>query len=293
MVFDLAPDNRDQPDAVLLDDLRSASARLGGRKLSREAYSQVGRFSTSTIAGRFGGWGKALIKAGLLPPRHFSVSRDECITDLRRVAAGLSSDIVTVALYRRLGQYSEKPFKRHFGGWPEALTAAGLKTSDQYHPRTTDEDLLENLEAVWQRLGRQPTVNDMFAPHSRFSADTYKRRFGGFRKALEVFVSAAGDASHGRSALDTASGSEVSDPPQGPRSKGGVRTGNRSVGWRLRYLVLERDRFSCRACGRSPRTEPATVLHVDHVTAWVQGGLTVEANLQTLCERCNIGKGAR
>jgi 5-methylcytosine-specific restriction endonuclease McrA len=32
------------------------------------------------------------------------------------------------------------------------------------------------------------------------------------------------------------------------------------------------------------------VLHVDHKTAWANGGETVLENLQTLCSKCNIGK---
>ncbi|MCW5775769.1 MAG: HNH endonuclease [Phycisphaeraceae bacterium] len=34
------------------------------------------------------------------------------------------------------------------------------------------------------------------------------------------------------------------------------------------------------------------MLHVDHILAWSNGGETVLANLQTLCDRCNLGKGA-
>ena len=105
-----------------------------------------------------------------MPPRHFSVSRADCVGDLRRVAAELGVETLTVALYKKCGKYSEKPFERHFDGWVGALHAAGLKVSDRYHYRSSDEELFENLETVWQRLGRQPTVNDMFAPLSRFSA---------------------------------------------------------------------------------------------------------------------------
>lgn len=288
MAFQLAPDNRNQPDEVLLDDLRTASSKLGGRKLSREAYAQIGRFAAATIAGRFGGWGKALVKAGLVPPRNFSVSRDDCVKDLQRVAAELGITTLTVAVYRKFGRYSEKPFEHHFTGWVDALHAAGLSVSDQYHSRSSNEDLFENLEAVWQRLGRQPTVNDMVPPLSRFSAHSYKRRFGGFRRALEAFVAASHD-----SVADLPEASDSPDPnAQSALPAVAPRAGARSVGWRLRYLVLKRDRFCCRACGRSPANEPGTLLHIDHVVPWSLGGPTTEANLQTLCDRCNIGKGA-
>jgi 5-methylcytosine-specific restriction endonuclease McrA len=60
----------------------------------------------------------------------------------------------------------------------------------------------------------------------------------------------------------------------------------------LRYEVLQRDGFRCVMCGRSPGKEAGVMLHVDHIRPWSAGGETVKENLQTLCERCNLGKGA-
>ena len=169
------------------------------------------------------------------------------------------------------------------------MEAAGLNVSDAYKPRLLDEALFENLEAVWRRLGRQPTVNDMHRPLSAHSAHTYKRRFGGWRKALEKFVAA------------TATDKQSEQGPATPSVQQGVALATveepilgkvRGVGWRLRYLVLKRDRFACRACGRSPASHPGVELQVDHIVAWSNGGLTVEGNLQTLCAQCNVGKGA-
>ena len=64
----------------------------------------------------------------------------------------------------------------------------------------------------------------------------------------------------------------------------------REVGPRLRYQILVRDHFRCRICGRSPATDPAVKLHIDHVKPWASGGETTLDNLQTLCETCNAGK---
>ena len=69
----------------------------------------------------------------------------------------------------------------------------------------------------------------------------------------------------------------------------GHRTG-RDPSLRLRFGVMKRDNFCCRACGASPALQPGLTLHVDHVKAWSVGGETVEENLQTLCEACNQGK---
>ncbi|HBG61956.1 MAG TPA: hypothetical protein DDX37_09030 [Candidatus Omnitrophica bacterium] len=64
----------------------------------------------------------------------------------------------------------------------------------------------------------------------------------------------------------------------------------RDINWRLRFLVLKRDNFKCKACGSSLATDTGIILHVDHIKAWASGGETVLENLQTLCSKCNIGK---
>ncbi len=291
-MFQLSPNNRDQPDEVLLDDLRAVSASLGGRKLTRELYASRGRFAPATVANRFHGWGRALERAGLESPRHFSVSQSEAINDLQRVAQTLGVEILPITLYRQHGKYSEKVFAQNFGGWVNALKAAGLKTSDQFHPRTADEQLFENLEIVWQALGRQPMVNDMFAPRSRFSTHAYKRRFGSWRKALEAFVVASSVVAPENRQVSFPSQSTTHATLHTTQDALTVTSRTRSVGWRLRYAVLSRDHFSCMACGRSPANQPGVALQVDHVVPWSRGGPTIESNLQTLCEQCNGGKGA-
>lgn len=58
---------------------------------------------------------------------------------------------------------------------------------------------------------------------------------------------------------------------------------------KLRFAILERDGFKCRACGRNPR-EHGVVLHVDHIVAIDNGGKTETDNLHTLCKDCNLAK---
>lgn len=60
---------------------------------------------------------------------------------------------------------------------------------------------------------------------------------------------------------------------------------------KLRYNVLLRDNFRCRACGFG--VESGAHLHIDHIHPISAGGLTEFNNLQALCSVCNQGKGAR
>lgn len=66
----------------------------------------------------------------------------------------------------------------------------------------------------------------------------------------------------------------------------------RNVPLKLRLRVLKRDNFKCVLCGRSPAIVPGISLHIDHKIPFSRGGETVFENLQTLCQDCNLGKGA-
>ena len=53
--------------------------------------------------------------------------------------------------------------------------------------------------------------------------------------------------------------------------------------------IGERQWWRCRVCGSSIRHG----WHVDHVRALARGGRHEVGNLQLLCPRCNLVKGAR
>ncbi|KKL99439.1 hypothetical protein LCGC14_1814420 [marine sediment metagenome] len=62
----------------------------------------------------------------------------------------------------------------------------------------------------------------------------------------------------------------------------------------LRFQILARDNFTCQSCGAKP--DPLNndiTLKVDHIIPVSRGGKTHPDNLQTLCQHCNSGKGAK
>lgn len=287
MKFELALDNRGAADQALLDDLRRVATLLGSRFVTRDQYEDHGRFHPKTLVKRFGSWNKSLELAGLPIHKPMNLEAEPCIADLQRVASLLGKSSVTIEEYKQLGVFSDGPFRRVFGNWASALGAAGLQPSENYRERNSDQQLHQNLEAVWRAVGRQPKQSDMRQPLSRIGHDAYCRRFGSWRKALEAFVSYINED-------PPASVSEKSSPtlqPQPALADGAAlpRT-SRNISWRLRFLVMRRDGFRCQQCGQSPAITPGTVLVIDHVVAWSKGGESVFENLRTLCEVCNGGK---
>lgn len=59
----------------------------------------------------------------------------------------------------------------------------------------------------------------------------------------------------------------------------------------LRFNILNRDGYACQICGS--QASDGVKLHVDHIQPVSRGGRTIKSNLQTLCDRCNIGKAAK
>jgi hypothetical protein len=208
-----------------------------------------------------------------LKPWNRGISDADLLTDLRRVAKLLGRTTVRYDEYPVHGHCASRIFETRFGSWNKALLSAGLEVGRRQD--ISEEELFENMERLWTALGRQPRRAEMKKPFSTFSKGTYEARFGGWRAALEKFVAYA----NGDSPPTVSAKSPVTTAPS-----------PRFPDLRMRWRVLTRDSFRCRSCGRSPAIEQGVVLHVDHVIPWSKGGLTLYENLQTLCERCNLGK---
>jgi hypothetical protein len=201
------------------------------------------------------------------------VLNEEIIADIQRVAGLAGVNAVSFRLYSELGNCHPTTAALRFGTWNKAVLAAGLQIASERN--ITDERLFENLMRLWEHYGRQPRFRELARPPSVISSGPYQRRFHSWTKALTSFVAFAnaGDIR----------------PPRPLESESGHKT-SRDPSLRLRFRVMKRDNFSCCACGASPALMPGLTLHVDHINPWSRGGETIEENLQTLCEPCNLGK---
>lgn len=78
---------------------------------------------------------------------------------------------------------SSSTFQRTFGSFNTALKLAGLEVTRRIYG---DDDLLEILTNLSEKLGRKPTMADFEKDSSLPHPRVYSSRFGSFRKALEL-----------------------------------------------------------------------------------------------------------
>ncbi len=200
----------------------------------------------------------------------------ELLADIKRISDDLGTPTVSMPQYRQHGRYDDSTVRRHFGSWNKALLAAGLTLSNEVN--ISEERLFENILVLWQHFGRQPRRGELAKAPSQISQSPYSRRFRSWTAALTAFTT-----------YSNASGTDAPTIHEAAESR--VSSG-RDPSMRLRWKVLQRDRFTCRRCGASPALRPGVELHVDHRMPWSQGGETVLDNLQTLCSVCNLGKSS-
>ncbi len=273
-------------DTSLIREIQRVSSLVPGEVLTVSAFDALAKVHSTTLRNRFGGWREALAAAGLASrynSSNKSRSKEEVVAELRRVAEELGTRTLARRDFEKRARFKTKAVVNTFGTWRSALQAAGL--SPTYVRDWCEEECFENLLAVWTNYGRAPNYREMLAPPSRVSGKVYVRRFGSWSKALAAFVAFAEQTEATPSVRHESATSKhevrVPQPKPGPRD----------VPLALRYFVLKRDRFRCVLCGSNPATQAGCVLHVDHFVPYSKGGPTDAANLRTLCDRCNLGKG--
>lgn len=297
MQFKLNEYRQGVTDEELLADVRRVAGLLGDRYLSYSLYKSKGGYSEDTFRRRFGAWSSVLVKLGLRTTKSENemkrISDDTMLLDLKRVAALLDKNVVTSTEYAKHGGFALPTVIERFENWANFAVQAGLNPTG-FVGYIGDAELFFEIERVWTSLGRQPTTTDMKKGVSRYSLDTFTRRFGGWRNALRAFIEYVN--SDGEKAEEVIA--DKAKPPLEKLSldtaeakfKTVVKRTSRNINLKLRFTVLQLDNFRCRSCGASPAKNPETELHIDHIVAWSKGGETEISNLQTLCSKCNLGK---
>ena len=297
MEFKLNEYHRDVSDEELLDDLRRVAELLSKENLTRSEYQENGKYHPSTIANRFGGWRNSLKKAGLSLTKTWAkheYCEDETLffEDMQLVANKLNKEYITARDYKQFGKFDLSATFRKYGSWNIMLQKAGLKPTPYRLGKgkeITDEELFQDIERVWIKLGRQPTINDVKNGEFNFAQNTFTRRFGGWRGALEAFVHYI-NTDDTESLNDTAVEDRDIDSPNNNEPPCYKHKTKREPSNRLKVQVLMRDGNRCRICGVACN-DGIHKIQFDHIIPWSKGGETTLDNLQVLCSDCNEALG--
>ena len=70
---------------LLIQDLKKVSKELNQNNISMAQYDEFGKYGTSTINKRFGGWNRAKSKAGLKIEREYNSSNKEYMLNILKL----------------------------------------------------------------------------------------------------------------------------------------------------------------------------------------------------------------
>lgn len=266
----------------IIADIKNVAKKYNKNSLTTTEYNLYGKYHWSTIIRKFGSWIKALSLAELdiMPGQRINIEKDDVIKDILSLSQKYNP--LSLSVYKAYGSYTDKVILRHFGSWNNALKFCGLPIIDEKIV-ITKKDCLEEVLNIWMVLGRQPNSSDIRKGISKYSLNTFCRKFGSWTATLLAFDKYVNGEQ-----------SETYNEPNIPvimeERKDIKHKTPREINLRLRFLVLSRDNFKCCVCGASPAKNPNVTLEVDHIVPWSKGGETTEDNLQTLCFDCNRGK---
>ena len=286
--FTLNDYHRNVSDEDLIKDVINVAEKLKTTTLTLDEYSKNGKFHSSTLTRRFGSWKKVLELAHLDIKNHnfkLDYSDADLIADVIRVKSIYKKETITSKEYDVYGNYHSSTLINHGKPWNKILEMAGLKVN--LNRNFTNEEMFKEIERIWTKLGRQPTTTDIKKGISKYSLQSYSRRFGGWRGTLQAFVNYINANTEN---IENEKWFSLNKQENTVEDSNFQHITNRDVNLRLRFKVFQRDNFKCCICGASPAKNPDVELHVDHIIPWSKGGETVLENLQTLCSKCNLGK---
>ena len=189
-------------DEELLDELRRvADVADSDGAPSISEFDEYSDIADSTIHRRFGSWNTSVERAGFEPRQgETRISDNDLAAELQRLRDEVGQPPTQVEMDEQ-GAYSPATYTNRFGSWTAALvetfddvtesslsslrsvTDDGSKLSKR--PHVSDEDLLTDLQALAEELGRSPSSKDM-REHGSHSVNTYMRHFGSWNDAMEA-----------------------------------------------------------------------------------------------------------
>lgn len=199
-------------ESDLINEICRVVELFQGEVPNSTQFKSVARVSLNSIQRRFGGYAKALEKAGFTYTERCSVSRqkytsEQVLANLREVLAHNDGYQFDLKFYKANGGLfkSYGSIRNILGlSWEEALAKVGAKKRAQvvnisvhsqrlsFLAKLTTDDLLNELDLAWQEIGRCPTRSEFNGFSKQHTASIYKYRFGSWSKAIEALCESKG-----------------------------------------------------------------------------------------------------
>lgn len=120
------------------------------------------------------------------------IGDDDLIGEMQRLAEELGRP-PTVREMNELGDYSHMLYVRQYGSWTDAIEAAGFKPRNSGRRDIPEEELLDGIKKLTQKLGRPPTAPEM-KERGEYTPQTYSNRFGSWAGARDKALSEEGES---------------------------------------------------------------------------------------------------
>jgi hypothetical protein len=241
-----------------------------GKPPTQEEMKEFGRYSHRPYYREFGAWSDALRVAGF-DPNHVNGFDEERLIEAMQELADELGYPPTIDQMNERGQFSAEPYFTTFGSWTAAWEATGLDHRSWLPARISEDELLEAIRELAEKLDHAPTRADM-REHGPYSREPFERVFGSWSAALEE----AGFSPYRQADTDAEWQYYGSEWPE------------------QRRKALERDGWECQDCGMTDeehREQDSDGLHIHHITPFREFECREEANqldnLVTLCRFCH------
>lgn len=220
----------------------------------------------------------------------------EVVAELKRVAKFYNYRKFTYHEFNKVAETCKgTTVLRIFGSWGKALQTINHPLEERKATRTqiSTEELFREMDRIWSKLGHRPSKSEWEVSSPKYSYGGIYKRFSGWTNACLKFIEYK---SGGEVTADNATDNNKNhvggqtDKLKYSTKKSHKIEKSRTIPLSIRVKVLSRDNFKCVFCGKSPAIHPGIILHIDHIKPFSKGGDNSLENLQTLCNKCNLGK---
>ena len=174
-------------DEELLLSLRKLTTELGKPPTAIECNKCPYTANQSTYRTRFGSWNKAKELAGIEINNKFAEKSNKELIDSLVAFYKNNNRAPTQKECRHCnGLFGPNTYKDAFGGWEEALEAAGISKNILRTNQASSEELLQSLKTFYLENNCAPRHEDCNSGQFSYlkSHMVYTRRFGTFSNAL-------------------------------------------------------------------------------------------------------------